>query len=264
MTKGESSSKDDKDTKVPINRPKKKEDEKPAEKKEDAMAEKKEAAPEKEKTAEKKCEDELAKKDARIKELEEALVKQQQQADNYFASLQRVSADLDNVQKRIIKEKTEIVEYANSQLLVELVDIYENFERAIASSKNEGADLKKIIAGLELIRKQYWQLLEREGVRPIAAVGAPFDPYREEAMMRVVKSDIPENTVVEEFQKGYMYKSRVLRTAKVSVSSVPPPEASDKRVEGDRSKGREMGEMAGDGKSESEVKGGKDKGDKKE
>ena len=182
--------------------------------------------------------EEIQKRDAKIKELEDLLLKQKELADSYYASLQRVSADLDNVQKRVTKEKAEIIEYANSKLILELIDIYENFERALQSGKKEG-DLKKIFEGLEIIRKQFWQLLEREGLKPINAVGNPFDPFKEEAMLRVIKDDLPENTVVEEFQKGYMYKTRVLRTAKVAVSC--GSKESKPEVNSETDKGMENG-----------------------
>jgi molecular chaperone GrpE len=138
--------------------------------------------------------------------------------DNYEKFL-RAYAELENYKKRVEKDRAENLKYANEGLLRHLLPFIDNLERAVDHALAEENDHSKaLIEGVELTLKDLVKVLENYGLTPIESVGKPFDPSVHEAMMQV-ESEIQEpETVVEEFQKGYLIKDRLLRPARVSVA----------------------------------------------
>lgn len=132
-------------------------------------------------------------------------------------SLLRLSAEFENVRKRTLKEKEEFVKYANEKLILELIDIMENLERGLENSK-KAENKDKLIEGMELIYKQFKNVLEKNGLTPIKALGEKFDPYKHEAMMQTVTDEYEDGTILEEFARGYMLNNKVIRYSKVRVS----------------------------------------------
>ena len=137
--------------------------------------------------------------------------------EEYFDRLKRLKAEFDNYQKRMEKEKAEFKEYASSAVIKKLLDILDNFERAIGSFKNDGVK-DEHVHGLEMVYKNVYKTLEEEGLKAMSTLNEKFDPYKHEVVSKM-KSDKPEGTVIEELQKGYMFKSKVLRHAKVIISA---------------------------------------------
>jgi molecular chaperone GrpE len=135
----------------------------------------------------------------------------------YFDKLLRLHAEFENFKKRSIKERQQFLKFANEGLIRELIDILDNFERAFDSA-NKMTDLKSLHQGVEMILKQIYQLLEKNGVKKIECVGKPFDPVQQEAIAHIESDEQPENTVVEEVQKGYLLDERLIRPAVVKVS----------------------------------------------
>jgi len=148
---------------------------------------------------------------ARIAELEKLVDEHQQRT-------LRTQADFDNFRKRTQKEKEELASYASMKLITQLLPIIDNFERAIAASKESG-DFESFSKGVDMIFRQFGQQLEQEGLQPIEAVGQPFNPEYHQAVMQVESDEHEEGIVVEELQKGYMLKDKVLRPSMVKVSS---------------------------------------------
>ena len=142
----------------------------------------------------------------------EAAVKREE--PDYQRQLLYLQADFENYRRRVEREKDEIRKRANENLILELLDSYENLERALAIAKKSDDQLYK---GLEMVYNQMTAVLARNGLRPIEAVGKPFDPRVHEAVLQEV-SDKDEDTVLEEFQRGYTLNSKVIRYAKVKVS----------------------------------------------
>ncbi len=134
----------------------------------------------------------------------------------------RLAAEFENYKRRGQREQGEAIRFANEGLLKEMLPIVDNLERAIRSAK-ASPTLDGITQGVDLTLKQFLETLARFGVRPIASVGEPFDPARHQAVSRTA-GDAPENSVIEEYQRGYLLHDRVLRPAMVSVS-VPEAEA---------------------------------------
>jgi len=169
----------------------------------------------------------LIEKEEMIKKLEEELSNTKkivQEKDNlsreYLKHLERLQADFDNYKKRQEKKQREFIEFANERLINNLLSVIDNLERALDSTKNE-KDTRAIKEGINNTLKDFRNILKKEGVKPIQSIGHRFDPYKHEAVMRIDTDKYSEDTVIEEFQKGYYIKSKVLRPAmvKVAVSS---------------------------------------------
>lgn len=153
--------------------------------------------------------DRLKKKDAEIKALKQEL------ADLKDAHLRRL-ADMENLRKRFEREKGEFQQYALSGVMLELLDLADNFERALQSVPADAAD-KTFREGVELIFRMLQALLAKHGVRPIVPGGKGFDPTIQQAMTVAESDQVAEPTVEEELQKGYMIQDRLLRPAMVKV-----------------------------------------------
>ncbi len=131
--------------------------------------------------------------------------------------LLRLQAEFDNTRKRILKEQREFERRANERLLVELLGVMDDFERALAAVAPD-SDPGHLRAGLEMVSRRMRDLLKAHGVEAIAGVGAPFDPARHDAVAHVETTEHPEATVVEELRKGYTFHGHVIRPATVKVA----------------------------------------------
>ncbi|WP_163338325.1 nucleotide exchange factor GrpE [Desulfopila sp. IMCC35008] len=140
--------------------------------------------------------------------------------------LLRTVAESENFKKRMERERMTALKYSGEQIFREILPAVDNLERAIGQGVVEGASAEKNLAGLlegvQLTLKSLNLTLEKFEVKPVEAVGKPFDPNHQEALTMEPSDTIPANSVVTEFEKGYYYKDRLLRAAKVVVSSGKP------------------------------------------
>ncbi|OGW35702.1 MAG: nucleotide exchange factor GrpE [Nitrospirae bacterium GWD2_57_9] len=136
----------------------------------------------------------------------------------------RTYADFENYRKRMQRDLAEFRKYANEQLVLELLPVVDHLGLALKHGAEAGEAAQGLQQGVEQVYKQLRDVLEKSGVKRFSAEGEPFDPAKHEAMMQVLTADVPENTVVQVFQDGYLYHEKVLRHAKVSVSKKPQPE----------------------------------------
>lgn len=173
------------------------------------------------------AEAEAEKKDAATevlkgKNLEEEL---NDQKDKYL----RLYAEFENYKKRVAKDKEELVKYGNESLLYELLPVLDNLEMALKHASNDVNDVSVeyqprmagLVQGVEITLKEFLKVIDRFGLTPIIAINRIFDPSLHHAMTQVERDDIDENTVVEEFRKGYMFSEKVLRPSLVAVSKKP-------------------------------------------
>ena len=130
----------------------------------------------------------------------------------------RLMAEFDNFRRRSAKEQLELIETANGKLLEKLSEVQDNFERAFAS-ENKAKDLEAFEKGMQMIYNQFAKILTDAGLEQIDPTGAEFDPNMHEALMQQPSETVPEGHVVTVFQKGYKLKNKILKTAKVIVSS---------------------------------------------
>lgn len=148
-----------------------------------------------------------------IEALEQALFEEKEKSERYLANWQRAQADFINYKKRAEQEKKETVEFANSGLLLNLLTVVDDLERAFVSLPPR-LSKSSWIEGIELIYNKLKGILEAHGLTEIKAKGKPFDPRWHEAVMR---QEGEEDIVIEEIQKGYKLKDRVLRPSKVII-----------------------------------------------
>jgi len=154
-----------------------------------------------------------------IKDLKSKLEIKTGEAEENYDRLLRVSAEFENYKKRTAREMADFKKYANQSLLRELLPIIDNLELAIkaAAEATDGTDVC-LLDGVELTRREILKVFENFHVEPIDALGKPFDPNFHEAVMREESDEHPENTVVNELQKGYRMHDRLLRPSMVVVA----------------------------------------------
>jgi molecular chaperone GrpE len=150
---------------------------------------------------------------------DDAMAGLQADLDRFRDLALRSQADFENYKKRAAREKEDAVKYANSSLLQRLVSILDNFELGLAAAKTE-SEHSPIYSGMVLVQKQLNDLLEENGLQAVEAEGKKFDPNLHEAIAHE-PSESPEETVIRQARRGYRFKDRLLRPARVVVSSGP-------------------------------------------
>jgi molecular chaperone GrpE len=136
--------------------------------------------------------------------------------DALLDRLARLQAEFDNARKRAVREQQEFREYAAADVIKNFLPILDSFERALkAGGDSSSNDFRN---GIELIYRQFQDALQKIGVQPIVSVGQPFDPRVHEAVEMVDTAEVPDHHVLDELQRGYKYKERLLRPAMVRVA----------------------------------------------
>ena len=132
----------------------------------------------------------------------------------------RERAELENFKRRMQRDKSEALRFANEPLVRDLLPVVDNLERAIAHAQG-GGNGQPLSEGVQLVLRAFLDVLEKHGVTRVSATGEPFDPTRHEAVAQVETEDLPPNSVAEEHTPGYSLHNRLLRAAMVSVSKAP-------------------------------------------
>jgi molecular chaperone GrpE len=158
---------------------------------------------------------------AEILQLQQALEQKTREAGEANEKYLRASADFENYRKRMQRDLADFRKYANEQLALEILTVVDHLALALKHSRESGDAAQGLQQGVELVYKQLRDALEKFGVKSFEAEGQPFDPARHDAMMQVITDEVPENTVVQVLQDGYVYYDKVLRHAKVGVSRKP-------------------------------------------
>jgi molecular chaperone GrpE len=160
-----------------------------------------------------------------IDQLRQQLAAVEQDAAEARAGWQRSAADFANYRRRTEQERNASLGLANEMLLLKLLAVVDDFDRALAQMPKELEHLGWI-EGVWLVERKLRALLESEGVTPIEAAGRPFDPREHEAVVHEETTAAPDNTVIGELQRGYRIRDRVLRPALVSVAKNPGQQAA--------------------------------------
>ncbi len=147
------------------------------------------------------------------KVLQSEIEEKDRQIEEYHSMLQRLQAEFENYKKRVERERDQYTEQANADLVLRLLPVLDDFERAL---QTESPDVPTFKKGVAMIFSQLVKMLEAEGLSPIEACGEEFDPYYHECVLTDV-GNYEDDTVIEELEKGYMFKNRVLRPSKVKV-----------------------------------------------
>jgi molecular chaperone GrpE len=152
---------------------------------------------------------------ADVNDVEAQLERLKGENAQYLDRLARLQAEFDNFRKRSVREQQEFRDYALADALKQMLPILDSLDRAL---KTEGATAEDFRSGVDLIDRQFHQMLEKLGVEPIEAAGKPFDPTFHQAIQMVDTDDVPDNHVVDELQRGYKIRERLLRPAMVRVA----------------------------------------------
>ncbi|HBM79771.1 MAG: nucleotide exchange factor GrpE [Clostridiales bacterium] len=152
----------------------------------------------------------------KVQTLDSELKEKDKQLSQYIELAQRIKAEFDNYKKRTIREKEQLYTDISANVILKLLPVVDNLERAVSSDASDG---KSILEGLKMILKQIKDVLCKEGVEEIQSVGKNFDPNLHNAVMHIEDKSYKANTIVEEFQKGYKLKDKVIRHSMVKVAN---------------------------------------------
>lgn len=157
-----------------------------------------------------------------VAHLEERLTAEQEESGKLRSALLRKSADFENLKRRTEKEKSEFFKFALADVFGDLLEVLDNFERALQHLSNgDAAAGTDVSVGIEMISRQLGEVLRKYGLAEIPALGLPFDPNVHEAVLREEVAGSAPGTVLAVLQKGYVLNNRLLRPAKVKVSAAP-------------------------------------------
>lgn len=152
-----------------------------------------------------------------VEKLRGALEEERRRADGYLVRLKYLQADFDNYRRRTEKEIKEMVKQGNERLIIKLLDVLDDLERATVAGR-EAKGKEALLKGVEMVLKGLKGIFEHEGVKRIDALGKPFNPNQHDAVDRVETEEFPDNTIIEELRKGYMLNDKVIRPSMVKVA----------------------------------------------
>ncbi len=153
-----------------------------------------------------------------LKKLKEKLAESEQLLFEYNEKYLRMAADFDNYRKRIQKEMGEIIKYAGERVLRNILPVLDDFERALVNHEGDKDSEQTLQQGLEMIYKKFTKTIYDMDVKPIESLNQPFDPDLHHAVMAKEVEGVESEMVIEEFERGYLFKDHVLRHTKVVVS----------------------------------------------
>ncbi len=165
----------------------------------------------------------------KIEELKEELETEKARAEDYLKRLKYLQADFENFQKRTKKEMKRIQKVGIMGFLGKLLTIVDDLERAVSTAQNSNKELtnSEFFDGVKMISDQFEKILKEEGVKKIDALGKRVNPLYHEVVCRIESEVHPNNTIIEEYRKGYLLDNEVIRPATVAVSKVPQKEENN-------------------------------------
>lgn len=153
-----------------------------------------------------------------IEELKNRLKQKEEEANEYLEMAQRLKAEFENYRRRTEKEKADLIEYGKEQVILDILPVIDNFERALETQYDDNGENASFKEGINLIYRQFKGILEKMGVKEIESLGQMFDPYKHHAVMQEEAEGKKENEIIEVFQKGYMFNNKVIRPSMVKVA----------------------------------------------
>lgn len=162
--------------------------------------------------------EETSDKEDSLEEIKSVIKEKEKQCDDLVDKLQRTMAEFDNFRKRTLKEKAVLYEDGVRSTIEQILPVIDNFERALSSKADED-NKNPYLQGMEMIYRQFIDIFTSIGVEEIKAVGEKFDPNLHNAVTHIEDETLGESEIVEEFQKGYIYKEKVIRYSMVKVAN---------------------------------------------
>jgi molecular chaperone GrpE len=160
-----------------------------------------------------------------VAELRQKLEEKTKEAEENYARLLRLAADMENLKKRQERERADLLQFANENLVKELLPVVDNLERALDHGRQLEAP-QALLEGIEMVHQGFLKALDRFGVTAHDSLGQQFDPAFHNAMMQEEAPDVPDGSVIKELQKGYLMNQRLLRPAMVVVASTTQNETT--------------------------------------
>lgn len=155
----------------------------------------------------------------KLKELKQKLETKEKELQNSLEKFQRLAAEFDNFKKRTAREKEQIYKDSVVEVVASFLPVIDNFERALALIKNIETGENSLKEGVEMVLKQLKEVIISFGVEEIVSLGTEFNPELHNAVMHVEDEAYGQNQIIEEFQKGYIYKEKVIRHSVVKVAN---------------------------------------------
>ncbi len=166
-----------------------------------------------------------------LKEMEARLESLEKEAKESYDRFLRVSAEFENYKKRAAREMNDFRKFANESFVKAMLPIVDNLDRAIESSSNDDHAQNSVVEGVNMTLKEILKVFEQFNVKPFESLGKAFDPALHQAVMQEETVDHPENTILNELQKGYMMHDRLLRPAMVVVSKTTESENQENEAQ---------------------------------
>lgn len=157
-------------------------------------------------------------KEIKVEELQKRIEELEKESNEWKEKFLRKAAEFENFKRRTENDQLNLLNYAAESFIKKILPIVDDFERSLEHI-NDSNDYEKLKEGVQLIYNKLVKVLDEQGVKKIESVGKPFDVHYHEALMQKADNSVPAHTVLEELEKGYMYKDKVIRHAKVVVSS---------------------------------------------
>ncbi|MCP4912654.1 MAG: nucleotide exchange factor GrpE [Oligoflexia bacterium] len=149
----------------------------------------------------------------------EVLDSQEKQEDDFKEKYYYLAAEMDNLRKRFDREKEGLLKFGSEKILGSLIEVVDNLDRTIDATSGETDEkVVKIVEGIEMVRKQFLDVLKNNGLERVEALGKTFDPNFHEALSQVADDTKQDEEIVQEYQKGYVLNGRLLRAAKVVIA----------------------------------------------
>ncbi len=152
-------------------------------------------------------------------QMSDLLTQKEEEINDLNNRFMRLNADFQNFKKRVEKEKADVYQFGNEKMITDLLPILDNLERAYSSTNEESMASDVIAKGVEMVIKQFKEILKKHGVEEIQATGEEFDPNLHHAVMQEDHETYKSNRVIDVFQKGYTLNGKVIRASMVKVSN---------------------------------------------
>lgn len=155
-----------------------------------------------------------------IEDLKRRLADKEAAHADLEGQMRRLAADFDNFRRRQSQERENLIKFAGERILERFLEVMDNFERALQAGQ-KATNAEDVLKGVDMIHRQLKDFLGKEGVMPMDAQGKAFDPNQHEAVVQTDVEDVQDQTVLEEYRKGYLLNGRVLRHAMVRIANNP-------------------------------------------
>jgi molecular chaperone GrpE len=165
----------------------------------------------------KEAETEVQEEETKVEEVEESKEEEVKEEEDFKSKFFYLAAEMENMKRRHEKDRENLLKFGNERIISSMVSVLDDLDRSLEHAEKEDENFKDLIVGLEMVRKNFHEVLTRNGLEPVESIGKEFDPNFHEAMAQQPAEGKKDGEILTEFQKGYTLNGRLLRPAKVIV-----------------------------------------------